>query len=180
MASSTAWTSGTTSLPSTTIDVPRGARSATCRTARFSVRLILSPRNMASMPSRSPDSPGEAKQQPEGFVCDEILRVIEIDTCRLRGQPLATRRVVGEERAEGHLLNPLVVGLERHPCLARGQWQRLCHRYSFHFSGSGLTALRCSAGFIRRQAASRVDPSSPRRIGPRSGRPVGGWFWPAT
>ena len=33
---------------------PRGARSATCSTARFSVTLILSPRNIASMRSRSP------------------------------------------------------------------------------------------------------------------------------
>ena len=56
MASRTAWTSGTTSLPSTTIDVPRGARRATCRTARSSVTLILSPRNIASMRSRRPDS----------------------------------------------------------------------------------------------------------------------------
>jgi hypothetical protein len=41
--SSTAWTSGTTFLPSTTIEVPFGARSATCRTARSSVMLIFSP-----------------------------------------------------------------------------------------------------------------------------------------
>ena len=54
--SSTAWTCGTTFSPSTTIDVPRGARSATCRTARFSVTLIFSPANMASMRARRPDS----------------------------------------------------------------------------------------------------------------------------
>ena len=36
------------------IDAPRGARSATCSTARFSVTLIFSPRNMASMRSRRP------------------------------------------------------------------------------------------------------------------------------
>ena len=41
--SSTAWTWGTTFSPSTTIDAPRGARRATCRTARFSVTLIFSP-----------------------------------------------------------------------------------------------------------------------------------------
>ncbi len=53
--SSTAWTSGTTSVPSTAIDAPAGARSATWRTARSSVRLIRSPENIASIRSRSPD-----------------------------------------------------------------------------------------------------------------------------
>jgi hypothetical protein len=52
--SSTACTSGTTFLPSTTIDASRGARSATCSTARSSVMLILSPRNIASMRARRP------------------------------------------------------------------------------------------------------------------------------
>ena len=54
--SSTAWTSGTTFLPSTRMDAPFGARRATCRTARFSVTLILSPRNIASIRARRPDS----------------------------------------------------------------------------------------------------------------------------
>ena len=61
--SSTAWTSGTTFWPSCMMDAPRGARSATCSTARFSETLILSPRNMASMRSRRPDSLGELEQQ---------------------------------------------------------------------------------------------------------------------
>ena len=53
--SSTSWTCGTTFSPSTTMEAPRGARSATWRTARSSVTLIFSPRNMASIRSRSPD-----------------------------------------------------------------------------------------------------------------------------
>ena len=56
IASSTACTWGTTFSPSTTIDAPRGARSATCSTARFSVTLISSPRNIASIRARRPDS----------------------------------------------------------------------------------------------------------------------------
>ena len=56
MRSSTSCTAGTTSTPSTVIDVPRGARRATCSTARFSVMLIFSPPNMAAMRSASPDS----------------------------------------------------------------------------------------------------------------------------
>ena len=37
----------------TTIEVPRGVLRATCRTARFSVTLILSPRNIAAAASGS-------------------------------------------------------------------------------------------------------------------------------
>ncbi len=60
MRSSTSCTAGTTSAPSTSIRVPRGARSATWRTARPSVTLIFSPRNMASMRSRRPHSAASA------------------------------------------------------------------------------------------------------------------------
>ena len=104
--SSTAWTSGTTFSPSTTIDAPRGARSATCRTARFSVTLILSPRNMASIASRRPDSSASRHEQLERLVGDAILRVVEIDAGRLGGQALAARRVIGEERCAGAALEP--------------------------------------------------------------------------
>ena len=51
--SSTAWTSGTTSVPSTTIEASFGARSAVCSTERPSVTLIRSPANIASIRSRS-------------------------------------------------------------------------------------------------------------------------------
>ena len=61
MRSSTACTSGTTSWPSTYDAArPRGARSATCSTARSSVTLMCSPRNIASMRSRSPHSSASA------------------------------------------------------------------------------------------------------------------------
>ncbi len=47
--SSTAFTSGTTSLPSTVKVVPLGARSAACATARSSVTLRCLPLNMAAI-----------------------------------------------------------------------------------------------------------------------------------
>ena len=59
--SSTACTSATTSRPSTAIERPRGARSATWSTARSSVRLIFSPRNIASIRRRTPDSSTSAE-----------------------------------------------------------------------------------------------------------------------
>jgi hypothetical protein len=54
MRSSTAWTPGTTSPPSTTIEAVRGARRATCSTARRSVALIRSPANIASRRAATP------------------------------------------------------------------------------------------------------------------------------
>ena len=54
IAASTALTSGMTSLPSTSTGLSDRLRSAVCSTARFSVVLIFSPANIASMrPRRS-------------------------------------------------------------------------------------------------------------------------------
>ncbi len=51
---STAWTAGTTFSPSTSTTASAGARSAVCSTARPSVTLIFSPRNIASRSSATP------------------------------------------------------------------------------------------------------------------------------
>ncbi len=72
--SSTAWTWGTTFSPSTRIDVPFGARSATWRTARFSVTLIFSPRNIASIRSRRPDS---SASWMSSFSVSSVTRFLE-------------------------------------------------------------------------------------------------------
>ena len=58
--SSTAWTRGTTSTPSTTIEASRGARRATWRTGRSSVTLIRSPANIASVRWRRPAASARA------------------------------------------------------------------------------------------------------------------------
>ncbi len=54
MRSRTAWTSATTSWPSTTREVSRGIRRATWSTARSSVTLMWRPANMSSMRRRRP------------------------------------------------------------------------------------------------------------------------------
>ncbi len=54
--SSTSCTGPTTSSPSSSIRVPRAARSATCSTARSSETLIRSPANIAAIRSGSPAS----------------------------------------------------------------------------------------------------------------------------
>jgi hypothetical protein len=56
----TACTAGTTFSPSTRTTASAGARSATCSTARFSVTLIFSPLNIASIFARSPHASASA------------------------------------------------------------------------------------------------------------------------
>ena len=61
--SSTSCTSATTSTPSTMSERSRGIRSATWSTERFSVVLIRSPRNIASVRSGRPDSSASWSEQ---------------------------------------------------------------------------------------------------------------------
>ena len=61
---------------------------------------MFSPRNIASMRSRSPDSSGKLKQQPQGFVGDPVLRIVEIDPGALRRHPLPAIGILGEKLPE--------------------------------------------------------------------------------
>jgi hypothetical protein len=83
---------------------------------------------------------GQTTEQRDGLVGDAILRVVQIESDRLRGQALAADRVGGEELAEVPLPDRLVVRLECLPRRPLGQWQWLRHRASLHSfrSGQGL------------------------------------------
>ena len=76
---------------------PFGARRATCSTARFSVMLIFSPRNMASIRDSQARLFGQLDQELEGFIGDAILRVVQEEAHRLRRHPLAAPGITGEE-----------------------------------------------------------------------------------
>ena len=98
---------GTTFSPSTSITAPSGARSATCSTARSSVTLIFSPRNIASMRSREAGPSRQLEQQAQRLVGDAVLRVVEVDAVGLDGQALAALGIGGEQVAQvdvAHLL----------------------------------------------------------------------------
>src|SRR6267143_4344717 len=71
---------------------------------------------------------GESTEQLHRLVSDAILGVVEINADRLRRQPLATCRVVHEERAEVQLSDFFLVDLQRLPRGARSQWQHSGHR----------------------------------------------------
>ena len=72
--SSTSCTSATTSTPSTTSERPRGMRRATCNTARSSVTLMWSPRNMASVRSASPHAPASSASSR---IVSSVIRCFE-------------------------------------------------------------------------------------------------------
>ncbi len=72
--SSTSCTPGTTFSPSTSITASRGARSAVCSTARSSVTLIRSPRNMAS---RSPDTSVAVASSRSRASVSSVIRCLE-------------------------------------------------------------------------------------------------------
>ena len=106
------------SVPSTTIDAPFAARSATCRTARFSVTLIVSPRNIASM--RSPQA---AFVRPVAPASRSFHRSRGSSSSRERC-PLASAvirstalGIVGEELTEVAAAHDLMMRCE---CLPRG------------------------------------------------------------
>ena len=77
--------------------------------------LILSPRNMASMRSRRPDSLGKLEQQLQRLVGDAVLGIVEIDAGGLDHQPLTAPAILGEELAEVKTPDLLVVSLQRRP-----------------------------------------------------------------
>ena len=113
MRSRTSWTCLTTSSPSTISERSRGIRRATWRTARSSVELMCSPRNIASRRSATPHSVGQGGQQREGLVGDPVLRVVEVEADGLGGQALAALGIGGEQVAQVRVADLCVVPLER-------------------------------------------------------------------
>ncbi len=64
---------------------------------------------------------GQLHEQLERLVGDAMLRVIEENARRLGCHPLATPRVVGEERTKVQVPNRFKICFERFPRRARGE-----------------------------------------------------------
>ena len=95
---------------------PSGARSATCSTARSSVTLIFSPRNIASMRSRSPARRASATSRREGLVGDPVLRVVEVEALAPRASCARPRSGSSAKRSRRwHVAHLLEVRVERVP-----------------------------------------------------------------
>ena len=85
-------------VPSTTITVPRGARSAVCSTARSSVMLMCSPANIASRGSTPAARPRD--ETGEHRVVDAVLGVVDAQVADLDDVALGAAGVGGEQLAE--------------------------------------------------------------------------------
>jgi len=89
---------------------------------------------------------GQATEQRDRLVRDAILRVIEIDADRLRGQ--RSPRVASSAKSVRRCHPPdlFLVRLQRLPRGARSQWQHSRHPCSFRFQK--CSALSVGAAFI--------------------------------
>ena len=79
---------------------PRGARSATCRTARSSVMLIGSPANIASRKLGDVGRLGKRDEQRHRLGDDAVLRVVERQVAEREREAREAVRVGGEEVAQ--------------------------------------------------------------------------------
>ena len=121
---------------------PRGARRATCSTARFSVTLIFSPRNMASMRARRPDSLGQREEQLDRLVGDAVLRVVEEQAGRLDRHAFGARRIVGEEFAQVQIADFALVLRQRLPRRGGGYCCSGGRHFGVPFVSWSLTGAR--------------------------------------
>ncbi len=72
------------------------------------------------------------------FIGDAVLRVVEEQPRALGGQSLATRRIIGEQRAQVNIVHVPGMGLERLPCGATDKWR--CGRPHFFASPESQNA----------------------------------------
>ena len=141
-------------------------RSATWSTERFSVVLIRSPRNIASVRSRESRLLGELEEQPQRLVGDAVLRVVEVDAGALGCETLAARRVLGEEVAQMCLADLGVVALERRPGRSFAQWRhRAATSRATSLTASGVNPNFCTSSFSGAEAPNvfiaTIAPPSP-------------------
>ncbi len=201
--SSTAWTSGTTFLPSTTIVafLARPAGHGGARPLRSNDVDLFAAKHGVD-PLAQARFVGQLGEQAERFVGHPILGVVEIDAQGLGGQPLAALRIVGEQFAQVQLAYLVVMFFQGFP--GRSLSQRNCGHRSISFrlhskiripgppSTRAHRALlggpRCGFGLVGYDAfkvlvadVGAVVPQADRRFGQRVlGHPENAAAWPST
>ena len=110
--SRTAWTSATTSTPSTTRVASRGmpARRAGRRAVLRDVDVLAPEHHVPALLELR--LLGQLEEQPHGLVGHAVLRVVEVEPDGLHPQPLAAVRILGEQVAQVALADLRVVTLE--------------------------------------------------------------------
>ena len=101
----------------------RVAREAKCRvqhgTVLGDVDVLAGEHRLDAL--RQPGLVREPHEQRQRLIGDAVLRVVEMETCGLGGQPLAARRVRGEEVTEVRVSQRSAMRLERSKGVARTQ-----------------------------------------------------------
>jgi hypothetical protein len=77
------------------------------------------------------------QEELEGFICDAILRIVQIEANSLRCHALAAIGVICKELSEMEFADILMVGTKGLPCFTFGEWRDLsCHVCApFHTAG---------------------------------------------
>ena len=131
--------------------------------------LILSPRNIASIRDRSPDSSASSMQQLHGFSRDAILGIVEKDARGFGGHPLPSLGVFREQRSQMHFANTRIVGRQRLPGFSLGPRRdprfHIHSRHRFHLLPA---ALVCSAALLARITAIRSSQDLTNDLAPSS------------
>src|SRR5918993_1732835 len=171
---STSWTPGTTSWPSTSIELPSGARRATWSTARFSVTLIRSPPNMASIRRRSPARSARATSSP---IVSPVTRCL--DQSRYRSpasQVIVSPRPGSAANSSRRCVSPIAWWCRARACHS-GVWSMLVGGSAMALCSSlGTGASRVSRGYKEDDGAAEAPHAGGRRLpaaAPLAGLPGG-------
>ena len=171
--SSTAWTSGTTFSPSTTMDAPLRRAQGHVQDGPVLRDVDLLAAEHGVDPRSQAGFLGQLQEKLERFVGDAILRVVEVEPDRLDRHALAALGIIREELAQMQLPDLLIVSFEGLPRRTFGE--RLivgftCQLLSFR-SGRPLLA-RSSASSITSTFMTKLPvttwPSPGRRSSTRS------------
>ena len=135
IASSTLWTSGTTSAPSTSMRVSarRAQRHVQHGAAFRGVDLLAGEHRIA--PFRHAALLRQPQQQPQRLIGDAVLRVVEEQARALGREALRPAGIVGEQRAQMHVLDLRMMRRQRLPGWRVGQGG---HRRSPRFQARTL------------------------------------------
>ena len=115
MRASTPFTSGITSLPSTTIGRPERLRRATWSTARSSVVLIFCPSNIIARQFSTSAWRASSSNRRSTSRVDQVLAVVEQQILEPQREALEAARVAGEGGAQAHAAQALGLGGQRLP-----------------------------------------------------------------
>ena len=120
--SSTAWTCGTTFLPSTTIDASsRRAQGDVQDGAVLGDVDLLAPKHGVDASAQA-GFLGQLQEELEGFVGDAVLRVVEVEAHGLGRHTLAAFGIIRKKLAQMQLTDTLMVSGESFPCLTLREW----------------------------------------------------------